>query len=345
MQELTVDQHQRQEAAGSTTDPFGTILEIAGGYCLPRCLHVVANLGVADMLDETPRTAADLAADVGADPEALSRVLRLLAAHDVFEVEGDTFRHSPASQLLRTDHPRSMRSFAQMFGLPINWSILGALEHSVRTGSPAIAEVYPEGFWAYLGQHPEEGRVFNAAMVAKAHGHVAAIMASYDFSRFRTIGDIGGGSGHLLMSVLDSVPAARGVLFDLPHVVAEAGGIASERLTLQAGDFFRDNLPACDGYLLMEVIHDWADSESVAILQAIRRTALPNATLLLIEAIIPDHPGPAWTKMLDIHMLALLGGKQRTRLEYEALLNQAGFTLQREIDTHAGISILEAVTV
>jgi hypothetical protein len=152
------------------TNPFATMIEMAGGYCLPRCLHVVADLGVADALDEMPQTADDLAGSVGAHPEALGRVLRLLSAHGVFEMRGDAFRHSPASRLLRTDHPQSMRAFARMFGLPINWSTFGALDRSVRTGLPAASEVFPEGFWAYLAQHPEEGRVFDAAMAAKAQG-------------------------------------------------------------------------------------------------------------------------------------------------------------------------------
>ncbi len=324
------------------TSPFDTLVRIAGGYCLPRSLHVVADLGVADALDETPRTTADLAASVGADPEALGRVLRLLAAHGVFEMQGDTFGHSPSSRLLRTDHPQSMRAFARMFGLPIFWATFEALGHSVRTGIPAASEVFPEGFWAYLAQRPEEGRVFNAAMGAKAHGAGDGILASYDFSGFGLIGDIGGGSGHLLRAVLDAEPSAEGVLFDLPHVIEEAAGVASERLTLRAGDFFRDALPSCDAYLLMEIIHDWGDEESVAILRAVRSAAPPHARLLVIETIVPDDPGPDWSKMLDIHMLALLGGRQRTRQEYEALFSRSGFVLQREIDTRAGISILEA---
>src|SRR5919107_2257685 len=170
-------------------NPFATLTQIAGGYCLPRSLHVVADLGIADALDEQPRTGAELAAAVGAHPEALGRVLRLLAAHGVFEVQGDTVCHSPASRLLRTDHPQSMRAFAQMFGLPVFWATFEAMEHSVRTGLPAASTVFPEGFWAYFAQHPEEGRVFNAAMGARAQGTVAGILACYDFSGFGRIGD------------------------------------------------------------------------------------------------------------------------------------------------------------
>ncbi len=323
-------------------DPVSTLLEVAGGYCVPRCLHVVANLGVADALDETSRTAAELAAAVGAHPDALDRVMRLLCAHGVFECHDDTFRHSPASRFLRTDHPQSMRAYARMIGLPVMWALYGALEHSVRTGRPAADEVLPGGLWAHFAEHPEEGGLFNAAMVAKAHGAVAAIVAAYDFSSFRLIADIGGGRGHLLQAVLDRVPSAKGVLFDQPHVINEVAGLASERLTLQAGDFFKDKLPACDAYLIMEVIHDWNDADAVSILKAIRRAAPPRAKLLLIETMVPNDPGPHWSKNLDIHMLTFIGGRQRTQHGYEALLAHAGFSFKRQIDTRADISIIEA---
>ncbi len=330
-----------QRTAAEPT-PFDTLWNMATGYCLSRCLHTVADLGVADALDETPKTAADIASSVGADPDSLSRVLRLLASHGVFEVQGDGFGHSPASRMLREDHPRSMRDHARMWGLPAFWESFRAMEHSARTGLPAMPTVFPEGLWARFAEHPEEARVFNGAMVAKARGAISGILAFYDFSSFAVIGDIGGGSGHLLRAVLDDgAPNARGVLFDLPHVVEEAS-VASERLTLMAGDFFRDELPECDAYLLMEIIHDWADEESVAILKAVRWAAPAGARLLVLESIVPEDPGPDRSKTLDIVMLTLLGGKQRTREEYEALLTRSGFVLRREIDTGAGVSILEA---
>lgn len=327
----------------TTPNPFEALQRIVGGYTVSRSLHVVANLGVADALDETPRTAAELAAAVGAHPDALGRVLRLLSAHGIFEARGDRFQHSPASRLLRDDHPQSMRAFTRMLGSSVNWSVIDELEHSVRTGAPVVDRVLPGGYWAYLAEHPEESSIFNAAMAGKAYGQVAGVMASYDFSPFGTIGDIGGGSGHLLRAVLDAVPPARGVLFDLPHVIEQNAALASERLTLQPGDFFVDELPPCDAYLLMEIVHDWGDDESIAILQAVRRAAPPHAKVLLIESLIPPDPGPAFVKMLDIFMLTLLGGRQRNQEEYGALLERAGFQLQREIDTRAGVSILEAV--
>jgi len=323
-------------------NPFETLRQTAAGYCLSRALHVVANLAVADKLDETPRTAAELAMSAGAHPEALGRVLRLLSAHGIFEADDGKFKHSPASRMLRTDHPQSMRDYVRMFGLSPFWGTFEEMEQSVRTGLPAGEKVIPGGLWAYFAEHPEASAIFNATMGTKAQTQIAAVLAAYDFSDFKLIGDIGGGRGHLLSAVLERVPTAKGVLFDLPHVVEDSAGAVSPRLTRQAGDFFKDKLPVCDLYLVMEVIHDWSDAESVSILKAIRRAAPSHAKLLVIEEMVPDAPGPAWSKMLDIHMLALIGGKQRTRREYKVLFDAAGFSFKREIDTGAGISILEA---
>jgi hypothetical protein len=323
-------------------NPFAILQQLAGGYCLPRCLHVVADLGVADALDDLPQTAVALAASVGADSDALGRALRLLSAHGVFRSTDRGFAHSPASRLLRADHPQSMRAFVRMFGLRSNWDIFGALDHSVRTGQPAADQVLPNGFWGHLAQHPEAEAIFGEAMSAKAQAHVPLIIAAYEWSRFDRIGDIGGGRGHLLRAVLDAAPQANGVLFDLPHVVAQSASLSSARLTLQAGDFFKDALPACDAYLLMEVIHDWGDSESIAILKSIRKSARPRAKLLMIEQIVPEHAEPHWSKMLDIHMMAFFAARQRTRREYETLLRDGGFCFDGEIETGADISIIEA---
>lgn len=181
-------------------------------------------------------------------------------------------------------------------------------------------------------------------MTAKARAQIAGILEAYDFSRFLSIADIGGGRGHLLQAVLGRAANARGVLFDLPHVIDAARELASDRLSLAKGDFFRDRLPACDAYLVMEIIHDWDDAKSTAILKAIRAAAPDGATLLLLETIVPDEAGPHWAKTLDVLMLAVTGGLQRTQSQYAELLAATGFRLQRVLDTPTGISIVEAVT-
>jgi O-methyltransferase len=330
------------QEAKTETNPFQTLIMIAGGVCLPRSLHAVAELGVADGLDDEPKTVAQLAAAAGAHPDSLNRVLRLLSAHGVFAMDGDKVRHSPASRLLRTDHPQSMRALARMFGLGVNWNAYGEFTQTLKTGIPSTAKTLPKGFWGYFEEHPEEGRVFNQAMAAKAQTQVPAVVAAYDFSKFGTIADVGGGRGHLLRAILDANRSANGVLFDLPNVIQDAAGIAGDRFKLQAGDFFKDPLPAADAYTIMEVIHDWPDEESLAIFKAIRKAAKPGAKLLVIEQLVPNDSAPHWSKMLDIHMMALLGGRQRTREEYDALLRRAGFSDLRVHATRSDVSILEA---
>jgi hypothetical protein len=325
------------------TNPAATIQQITLGYALPRCLHAVAELGVADALGDSPRPAADLAADVGADADALTRMLRLLAANGVFELSGGMVSHNEASRRLRDDHPQSLRAFVRNAGSPLNWQIYGAIDHTARTGHPAVDAVIPEGLWAYRKEHPETGRRFNAAMEARARGQTGAVVAAFDFSPFSSVADIGGGRGHLLAAVLAAAPNAKGVLFDLPEVIADAAIVASDRVTLQGGSFFDDPLPVCDAYLLMEVIHDWAEDEAVAILKAIRRSAPPNARLLLVEQIIPDAPGPSAAIVLDVHMMVLNGGRQRSLAEYQALFTNAGFAFTRVIAAGPSLSIIEAI--
>ncbi len=327
------------------SNPFATLQQIMSSYIVARCLHVVADLGVADALDETPLTAVELAVPVNANPDALHRVMSLLSAYGVFEVKDDKFQHSPASRLLKSNHPNSMRVLVRNFGSSLQWTNYQMLEYSVKTGLPASDKAFPGGIWAYFAQNPEAGSIFNAAMAAKARNQVAAVMAVYDFSGCRVIGDIGGGLGHLLRAILDSAPGTKGVLFDLPHVIDQVRELASERLTLQAGNFFTDALPTCDAYLLMEIIHDWTDEQALAILKAIRQAAPSHAKLLLIELMLSDDPAPDWSKVLDVHMMTMNGGRQRTRQQYIALFESAGFSFQREIATAAGIAILEAVSV
>ncbi|OLB21218.1 MAG: hypothetical protein AUH15_09540 [Acidobacteriales bacterium 13_2_20CM_55_8] len=325
--------------------PAETLMQISGGYSLSRCLHVVADLGVADALDDQPRTAAALAESTGTNADALNRVLRLLSCHGIFESRDGKFAHTPASRLLRSDHPRSMRSFVRMIGLPVNWAAYGKLDHTVRTGQSAMAQVLPDGLFRYFADHPEASQIFNQAMMGKAQAQIAGIVGNYSFSDFNLIGDIGGGQGHLLEAVLAANPHLRGVLFEAPHVIEQASGIASDRLSLQSGDFFKDAMPVCDAYLMMDIIHDWSDEESTRILKNLRRFAPTHAKLLLVEAVIRDDSKPNFVKILDIHMMTLVTGRQRTWHEFETLLAGAGFRLEREIDAGGEFSILEATGV
>jgi hypothetical protein len=318
-----------------------TVLQLCGGLLSARSLQVIAELGVADLVDDKPRPVAEIAADAGVDTDALNRVLRLIAAHGVFASDDAArWRHTEASRLLRSDHPTSLRAFVRLSGLPHSWEGFGHLQHAVRTGEPGMYKLEPDGIWAYFDGHPDEHAVFQEAMVGKAHGDIAAVQAAYDFSRHGRIADIGGGQGHLMAAILGRHPQTTGVLFDLPHVVATAK--APPRCTVVGGDFFADPLPAADAYLLMDVIHDWGDKDAVAILRAVADAGRASAaTVLLVESVLPATPGPHWALTLDVWMLALTGGRQRSAIEYRTLLAEAGIEFVGVVPTATAFSIVE----
>jgi hypothetical protein len=335
-------------AEATDTNPLGIIRELATGYWVPRCLHVVAETGIADLLGDTPERAEVLARQIDAHPQALARILRVLASCGVFQETADgLFGHTAASRLLRSDHPQSQRSFARMMGMSVHWAAYGELEYSLRTGKAAIGKVTGTSTFEYFASHPAEARIFDEAMTGKSQAQIEAVLRAYDFSGFTRIADIGGGRGHLLQAVLRAAPRASGVVFDLPYVLKSLTPPAdlANRLQLQAGDFFKDALPACDAYLLMSVIHDWSDAESVAILQAVRRAASPNAKLLLIELLVPADPGPHVAKALDIEMLVMTTGQERTRAQYEQLYQAAGFRLEKVIPTAGPTVVLQGALV
>jgi O-methyltransferase domain len=328
------------------TESVMRLVEMSAGYWLPRALHVVADLAIADALGQEPRTAADLARDVGADADAVDRVLRLLASHGVFDRRSGKYVHNELSRALRSDHPQSMRAFVRLVGLPVFWKSWGALEQVVRSGKPAVSDIF-----TYFREHPQETEIFDAGMKSKAQSVISPVLAAYDFSTFGTIGDIGGGLGHLLKAILKSAAKLRGVLFDQPHVVERVAveeAIAG-RLILQGGDFFRGPLPRCDAYIVMEILHDWTDEQSRQILQQIRRAAPLMAKLLVIETVLPGDS--AWAKgngehfgnHLDINMLVLTGGRERTPDEFSSLLTDSGWQFARVIPTSSSYSIVEAV--
>jgi len=261
--------------------------------------------------------------------------------HGVFVRHADGYAHTQASQLLRVDSARTMRPYARMAGMPLWWNSLAALERSVRSGRPALEAVDTQGLWAYLRQRPGEAEIFDHAMTAKAVAGVAGVLAVYDFARFSTLVDVGGGRGHLLRAVLAAVPSATGVLFDLPDVIGNVE-VGHPRMSAMAGDFFVDVLPQADAYLLMDVVHDWSDEECVAILSAVRRAAPAEATVLVVEAIVPDGPVGVRTATLDVIMLMLSGGRERTADELGVLLARAGFSLKRVLETPGPVRIAEA---
>ena len=322
--------------------PHEIVWTLTNNVIASRCLQVVAELGVADHLGEETVSVKQLASACAADPDSLDRVLHLLTAHGIFDRHADGYRHTGASRLLCTDHPMSMRAFSRMMGMPVIRATFDQLEHSVRTGSPAIELAAADGLWPYLIGHPDEAQIFGQAMTGKAAADTAAVLGAYDFGRFDTVADIGGGRGHLLRAVLDAVPSAEGILFDLPDVI-QTLDIDRDRLSVRAGDFFVDPLPTADAYILMEVIHDWPDAEAATILTAIRRAASPGARVLIIENVLREGEVDRRGHTLDVIMLAVTGGKERTGKQLGGLLEGAGFTNSRVIETAGPLRIVESV--
>ena len=321
-------------------DP-AAVWALINSHVVSRCIHMIAEFGVADALDSQPARAEQLAERTGMNADALARMLRLLAAYGLFAEVGEGWVHTPESTLLRTDHPFSLRSFARMIGTS-SWNAFTELAQRARTGRPALGW---QAMMERFAEHPDEAALFNAAMADKAAAVVPAVVEAFDFSQFGTIVDVGGGRGHLLAAVLEQAPGATGFLFELPHVIADAAPTASDRLQLVAGDFFADALPTADAYVLMEVLHDWDDADAARILAAVRRAAAPGSRLLVVEVLVPDTPGPDQSKLLDIIMLAVTGGRERTNAQYAQLLADAGFELEGVTPTRSPYFVVDATVV
>jgi SAM-dependent methyltransferase len=316
------------------------------GAFVVQSIHVVARLGIADVLGREPRTADELAETARVHAPSLKRVLRALATLGVFAEDAEgRFRHTELSETLRAGHPDSIRAWALMLGAHFVWRPLGDLYESVRTGTPGFRRLYGERFFEWTKTHPEDGAAFNAAMTSGSAQRLPAILAAFDFSRFERIVDVGGGHGALLAGILAASPKTRGVLYDLPNVVSGAevlrGPDIAGRCEIIGGDFF-ESVPADgDGYILSRVIHDWDDDAALKILGNCRHAIRPDGRLLLVEGVSkpPNEPDP--NKFLDVWFIGS-GGCERTEGEYRALLRGGGFTLTRVVPTGGASAILES---
>jgi hypothetical protein len=312
------------------------------GIIAAQAIYAAAKLGIADLLASGPKTIAELASDSGAHPPALERLLRALGTLEMFALTTDgRFCNTPLSETLRSDHPQSQRDGALFLPAPFLWRPLGELYESVRTGEPAFERIFGQHFFEYLGAHPADAAIFNAAMTQGISWTTPALLAAYDFSRFRQLVDIGGGEGALLRDILAATPKLQGVLFDLPAVVAGAREILTDtiaaRCQVVGGSFF-DSVPeGADAYLLKGVIHDWPDDAAAGILRNARRAMRSDSTLLLIEGIVDSAARP--TGLLDLLML-VIGGRERTEADFRALVAAAGFSLTRIIPMDAS-SLIE----
>lgn len=301
------------------------------GIVAAQAIHAAVQLRVPDLLRSGPRSAEELAAECGAHAPTLERLLRALTALDVFRREPDgRYRNTPQSDLLRADHPLSLCTIAQFLPAPHLWRALGELPAAIRTGEPAFDRAWGQSFFSYLAEHPEEAAVFNRLMTQEIAWITPQLLRAYDFTRFHTLVDVGGGEGAFLKAILSATPAIEGVLFDQPQVVAQAGkwldSPLAARVRVVGGSFFESVPEGGDVYTLKRILHDWSDGDAARILGSIRQAMQPGGTLLVLESLIdsPTHPA----RLADLMML-VLGGRERTEADFRALFDSSGFALQR----------------
>lgn len=329
-------------------------MELGFGAWLTQALNAAVRLGIPDELANGPLTADEVARRVGADPGATYRLMRALASRSVFKLRRDgRFALTRIGRALVSGEATSMAPMIAFIGSRPHWEHWGDLEHSVRTGQTAVSRVRGMEFFDYLDTDPDFARVFNDAMTGTSTVAIENAVPAYDFSNFRRIVDVGGGHGALLSAVLRAAPAARGVLFDLPSVVADASdtdgpltvaGVA-QRCDVEGGSFF-ESVPADgDAYLLKTIIHDWDDERALEILRKIRGAIAPGGKVLLFEMVLPEGAPGHLGLLLDLEMLVSAGGKERTQREYADLLARAGFRLNRVLPTPTPLAIVEAIPV
>ncbi len=317
--------------------PAVFVLERLSGLLEVRLLAVVAELGIPDRLHELAQDAHELAGRVGADADALGRVLRFLVSRGIFTRTRDgRYANNAVTDLLRSDHPQSMRDWVLFIGSSWHGAIWNHADHSVRTGASATEAAFGTAFFEYV-QHrnPAAGTQFDAAMASGSRLQADLLLRRYDFSGASSVCDVGGGTGTVLAEVLRRHVGLRGTLFDLPDVVARAGeqlADVADRCEIVGGDFFREVPCGHDAYLLLAIVHDWADEPAAAILTNVRRAMAPGGRAVVVESVMPDHDRPDLSKQFDVLMLVLTGsGRERTRAELEALFSAAGLRVGRDI--------------
>lgn len=335
--------------------PQAEMRSLIAGYWVSRLIYVAARLGLADLLKAGPCTAGELAERAGANGPALYRMMRTLASYGVFtELPGRRFKLTPLGSTLRSDVPASMHAFALfLIGSPV-WNTWEHLESAVQTGQLPFDRLYGMPFYKYLEQHPENLRIFGEAMTSLSGTEnpeiAAAFQAVHKDARIRTVVDVAGGFGSLLALILKKNPKLRGVLFDMPPVIERArhdrhlttAGIA-ERCTLAGGDMFASVPRGHDAYLMKYILHNWDDEHCVRLLTNCREAMSPGGRVLVADAVVPPGETPDWGKLLDIQMMVVVPGKERTEEEFAALFKRAGFRLTRVIPTRSPLSLIEGV--
>jgi O-methyltransferase domain len=327
--------------------PDVVLVKLIFGKCIAMAISVAAKLRVADLLADGPKTLAELAARTKTHAPSLYRVLRTLAAVGVFAEQAEgRFALTPMGEYLRTGVKGSLRGIADYCGSDWSWRAWGQLLETVRTGRTAFDSVFGEPAFDYLARHPDESAVFNEGMTGFSSKIGPAVAEAYDFAAFKTVVDVGGGHGALLAAILQAYPGVNGIVFDSPHVVAGAEDAVRQagltgRCRAIGGDFFQ-SVPAGDAYLMKHIIHDWPDDRAATILRNCRKGVSPGGKLLLVEAVLAPGNAADLGKVLDLEMLVIASGRERTEAEYQQLLAGAGWRLTRVLTTRSPVQIVEA---
>jgi hypothetical protein len=331
--------------------PQMVLMQMVFGKAVTQAVSVVARYKLADQMARGPKTAAELASTAGLNAAHLYRVLRALAGVGVLAGD-DTGRFSltPVGELLRSDVPGSMRAIATYVCDPWSWQPWGDLAGAVKTGRPVFDRMFGEGVFDYFAKHPDEAATFNEGMTGFSQQAAASMLKAYDFAPFNTIVDVGGGHGAILCAILKANAKARGVVFDAPPVIEGAhapikAAALADRLRAEGGDFFKAVPAGGDLYVLKHIIHDWNDVKATQILQCVRAAIPATGKLLLVELVVPPGFAPTFAHVLDLEMMVLCDGKERTEEEYRALLAGAGFKLTRIVPTEGPHSLVEAVPI
>lgn len=326
--------------------PRQQLLKLCTGYWISQSIHAAAKLGIADHIKAGIRSADALASKTGVQARPLYRMLRALASVEIFaeDAQGNFSLTPMAEELL--DRLGSMRAPAIMMG-DEHYQAWNHLLYSLQTGKPAFDHVFGKPIFEYLSEKPEQAKIFDAAMTGIHGPETQAMVDAYDFSGIGTLVDVGGGNGTLLCTVLKKYPAMKGILFDLPGVVARSKEYIahqglSDRCTVAAGSFFETVVPGGDAYLMRHIIHDWNDDQCRTILGHCRKVMPPTGKLLVIDCVLKPGNEPGWGKFLDLNMLVMPGGMERTEKEFRELFAAAGFRLERVVATRSEMFVLES---
>ncbi len=331
-------------------NPAQQVLQVATGYMASSALYAAISLNIADHLAPGAKSTAELARASGANEDALYRILRLLASLGIFEeVAPRKFALTPAAELLRKGAPDSLRGMAAFLPDPFHYRVYGEIMHSVMTGKPAGEKALGMPVFEYFEKNPEYSKVFNDAMTSMSAPAAGAAIDAYDFSGIGTLVDVAGGHGEVLMSILKACPDVSGILADLGHVVdgaksriAKAG--LSERMQTVACDFFQSVPEGGDAYIMKNIIHDWDDERASLILKNIAKAmGAKKGRVILLESVIAAGGTPDFGKFLDIEMLMLPGGKERTAEEFRSLFERSGFQMTKVVPTKSPLSVVEAI--